>query len=304
MKQVSTQVFSMTGFASLSGIAAAGRTFSLAMKSVNHRHLDLQLRLPHGFDALEADLRKEVKAAVRRGHVELTLGLEKDASASVLQWNEALLASHVAAFRSAAEQFGITQEPDLGALLRLPGMLSHSSLTLDVEELRAPLVTATVDLLRSFNEARAHEGGSLAHELRRGMERMIVLTTQTQTLRQGVAAAEFAKLKARLHSLLGADLLSDERLFAEAALLATRSDIEEELVRLRTHVERFLELLKGAGELGRQLDFLLQEMNREANTLLSKTGGNSGDYGLRLTELGLQMKVELERAREQVQNLE
>lgn len=298
------QILSMTGFASLSGIAAAGRSFSLSVKSVNHRHLDLQLRLPYGLDALEADLRREVKAAVRRGHVELTLVLEKDTNASVLEWNEALLASHVAAFRSAAERFGITHEPDLSAMLRLPGMLSHASVAFDLDELRTPLVLATIRVLQSFNEARALEGALLGRELRGGMDRLNVLTTEARTLRQGVAAAEFAKLKARLRSLLERDLVHDERLVGEAALLATRSDVEEELVRLRTHAERFLKLLADAGELGRQLDFLLQEMNREANTLLSKTGGNAGDHGLRLTELGLQMKVELERAREQVQNLE
>jgi uncharacterized protein (TIGR00255 family) len=98
--------------------------------------------------------------------------------------------------------------------------------------------------------------------------------------------------------------LSEERLLAEVALLVERGDVEEELVRLRTHVDRFIELLEGGGELGRQLDFLLQELNREANTMLSKTGGSAGETGLRLTELGLAMKVELERAREQVQNLE
>jgi uncharacterized protein (TIGR00255 family) len=104
--------------------------------------------------------------------------------------------------------------------------------------------------------------------------------------------------------LLDGDGISEDRMLAEAALLATRSDVEEELVRLKTHVERFVELLAGGGELGRQLDFLLQEMNREVNTLMSKTGASSGDNGLRLTEVGLRMKVELERAREQVQNLE
>jgi uncharacterized protein YicC (UPF0701 family) len=267
----------MTGFASLSGVVAGGRSLAITVKSVNHRHLDLQIRVPMGLDALEPGIRKVIKAAVRRGHVELTCMLEKESQSVAIDWNEALVTAHIAAFRKAAERFGISQEPDLNGILRMPGVLSSSSVTVDVSEMEAPALSAVEELLERFNAARALEG---------------------------VAAAEFAKLKARLRLLIEGESVSEERLLAEAALLATRSDVEEELVRLKTHVERFLELLDGGGELGRQLDFLLQEMNREANTLMSKTGSSSGDNGLRLTELGLQMKVELERAREQVQNLE
>jgi uncharacterized protein (TIGR00255 family) len=294
----------MTGFASLSGVVAGGRSLAITVKSVNHRHLDLQIRVPMGLDALEPGIRKVIKAAVRRGHVELTCMLEKESQSVAIDWNEALVTAHIAAFRKAAERFGISQEPDLNGILRMPGVLSSSSVTVDVSEMEAPALTAVEELLERFNAARALEGESLAAELRAGMERLALLTAEARELRVGVAAAEFAKLKARLRLLIEGESVSEERLLAEAALLATRSDVEEELVRLKTHVERFLELLDGGGELGRQLDFLLQEMNREANTLMSKTGSSSGDNGLRLTELGLQMKVELERAREQVQNLE
>jgi len=294
----------MTGFASLSGVVAGGRSLAITVKSVNHRHLDLQIRVPMGLDALEPGIRKAIKAAVRRGHVELTCMLEKESQSVAIDWNEALVTAHIAAFRKAAERFGISQEPDLNGILRMPGVLSSSSVTVDVSEMEAPALSAVEELLEHFNAARALEGESLAAELRAGMERLALLTAEARELRVGVAAAEFAKLKARLRLLIEGESVSEERLLAEAALLATRSDVEEELVRLKTHVERFLELLDGGGELGRQLDFLLQEMNREANTLMSKTGSSSGDNGLRLTEVGLQMKVELERAREQVQNLE
>lgn len=298
------RVLSMTGFASLSGVVAGGRSLAITVKSVNHRHLDLQIRVPMGLDALEPGIRKVIKAAVRRGHVELTCMLEKESQSVAIDWNEALVTAHIAAFRKAAERFGISQEPDLNGILRMPGVLSSSSVTVDVSEMEAPALSAVEELLERFNAARALEGESLAAELRAGMERLALLTAEARELRVGVAAAEFAKLKARLRLLIEGESVSEERLLAEAALLATRSDVEEELVRLKTHVERFLELLDGGGELGRQLDFLLQEMNREANTLMSKTGSSSGDNGLRLTEVGLQMKVELERAREQVQNLE
>jgi uncharacterized protein (TIGR00255 family) len=298
------RVLSMTGFASLSGVVAGGRTLTLMVKSVNHRHLDLQVRVPMGLDSLEPGMRRAVKAAVRRGHVELTCVLEKESQTLAVEWNEGLVAAHLAAFRRAAERFAVKQEPDLNGILRMPGVMSSSSVAMDVGEMEAPALAAMEQLLERFNAARAVEGASLADELRAGMERLEALTAEARELRVGVAAAEFAKLKGRLRALLEGEGISEERMLAEAALLATRSDVEEELIRLRTHVERFRELLDGGGELGRPLDFLLQEMNREANTLLSKTGASSGDGGLRLTEVGLQMKVELERAREQVQNLE
>ncbi len=298
------RVLSMTGFASLSGVVAGGRTLTLMVKSVNHRHLDLQVRVPMGLDSLEPGMRRAVRAAVRRGHVELTCVLEKESQTLAVEWNEGLVAAHLAAFRRAAERFAVKQEPDLNGILRMPGVMSSSSVAMDVGEMEAPALAAVEQLLERFNAARAVEGASLADELRAGMERLEALTAEARELRVGVAAAEFAKLKGRLRALLEGEGISEERMLAEAALLATRSDVEEELIRFRTHVERFRELLDGGGELGRPLDFLLQEMNREANTLLSKTGASSGDGGLRLTEVGLQMKVELERAREQVQNLE
>ncbi len=304
----STQVYSMTGFASLTGIPAGERTIALTVKSVNHRHLDLQTRMPMGMDALEPGIRKAVKAAVRRGHVELTCILEKESQTFAIEWNEALVAAHVAAFRRAADHFRLDQQPDLNAILRLPGVTGSAAIALDPAEIEQPLLAAVELLLERFNDARALEGQSLADELRAGMGRLATLTTEARELRVNVAAQEFSKLKLKLRALLDGEAppesISDDRLLAEAALLATRSDVEEELVRLRTHIDRFRDLLAAGGELGRPLDFLLQEMNREANTLMSKTGSASGDSGLRLTEVGLEIKVELERAREQVQNLE
>ena len=272
-----SKAFSMTGFASVSGVVAGGRTLTLTVKAFNHRHLDLQVRVPMGLDALEPGIRRAVKASVRRGHVELTCSLEKDSQSVAVEFNEALVAAHVAAFRRAAERFGVTQEPDLNGILRMPGVMGTAFVALDPAEMEAELLGGVEELLVRFKVARAAEGASLAAELRAGMTRLSELTAEARALRVGVAAAEFQKLKARLKLLLEGEGIGDERLLAEAALLATRSDVEEELVRLKTHVERFCELLTAGGELGRQLDFLLQEMNREANTLMSKTGANAGE---------------------------
>ena len=301
---VKSNVLSMTGFASVDRAFEGGRGFGLTMKAVNHRHLDLSVRLPVGMDSLEPALRKAVKNDVRRGHVELTLMFEKISASAVIELDEQLLEAYVTAFAEAAQHYGLKQEADLNGLLRMPGVMSASVKAVNAAEIEAPVLAAMTELLTKFNEARAAEGAALAADLRSGMKTLGLLASEARELREGVSAAEYARLKAKLEELLAGSSVSEERLMTEAALIAGRGDVEEELVRLRTHTDRFIELLDAGGEVGRQLDFLLQEMNREANTLLSKSGGNAGGAGMRLTEIGLEVKVVLERAREQVQNLE
>ncbi len=286
----------MTGFASGEGTLTDGRGFGWTVKSVNHRHLDLAVRVP---DALETAVRKAVKARVRRGHVEVTLNVERVAGAVGL--DEKLLAAYGVAFRRACEVLGVAQAVDVNGLLRMPGVMAvGAGVTAVAEEEVMGLLGEVMD---RFEAVRVGEGAALEREMRAGMGRVGVLAEEAGVLRAGVAGVEFERLKVRMGELVGGNV-GEERLLVEAGLLAGRGDIEEELVRLRTHVGRFCEILDGGGEVGRALDFLLQEMNREANTALSKTGGSAGEAGLRLTEIGLGVKVELERVREQVQNLE
>ena len=159
-------------------------------------------------------------------------------------------------------------------------------------------------LVQALNRMRAQEGAALASELGATMERLDLAVSQVAHVRQEVQKAYFERLSQRLSTLLnGNGAIDRDRIMQEAAILAERSDVEEEVTRLRTHIQHFHSVLKAGGEMGKKLDFLLQEMNREANTLLSKTGGVSGN-GSRITDLGLGMKSEIEKAREQVQNLE
>ena len=297
-----SRLASMTGFASVDG-TAQGRGFVLSVKGVNHRHLDLQMRLPSGLDALEAALRAAVKTQVRRGHIELTMTLEKTSPGTTVELDDTVLAAYVTAFKQSAAQYGLVQDLDLHALLRMPGVMVASVSAMDASTMQATVLTATEDVLRKFNAVRVAEGEVLAAELRIAMKRLTRLIDEARGLRDAMPGTELARLKTRMGELLAGVGVGEERLIVEAALLTARGDVEEELVRLRAHVERFVQLLEGGGELGRQLDFLLQELNREANTMLSKIGGGA-ESGLRLTEIGLEMKVELERAREQVQNLE
>jgi uncharacterized protein (TIGR00255 family) len=306
-----SSVYSMTGFASMTGSADGEDSpeqvaFTLTLKSVNHRFLDLSLRLPHNCDQLEAAIRRMVKDAVRRGHVDLTLQIARSEASTQVQLNQDLLAAHVLAYRQAAERYGVTAEPDLNAILRHPGVLRAEAVAVadDIAVLQGSVLALLPEVLARLNAVRAQEGASLVAELCASMHRLEALTAAVTTLREDVRAMYVGRIRSRMAELLEGTSIGEDRLLAEAALLAERSDIDEELVRLQTHVARFLTLLEDGGELGKRLDFLLQELNREANTLLSKTSGATAGNGLRITELGLEMKLEIEKAREQVQNLE
>jgi uncharacterized protein (TIGR00255 family) len=298
-------IYSMTGYASVRGSVWGGVAFTLSMKSLNHRFLDLNLRLPSSCDGLEAQMRKMLKESLRRGHVEVTLQMERRTN-SEIQLNAALLGAYLHAYREASTSHGLAYEPDLNAMLRIPGVMSVESSVgaVDAAGFDGAVLSQVPDLIAKFNEVRAQEGAALAAELRRSMARLGAFAEEMAGLRNGVREVQFERLRGRLMELTDGVSVSEERLLAEAALLAEKSDVEEEVVRLRTHVDRFVAMLDEGGELGKRLDFLLQELNREANTMLSKTSGAAGNNSLRITELGLEMKAEIERAREQVQNLE
>ena len=295
----------MTGYASLRGSVRDTVAFTLAMKSVNHRFLDLNLRLPSYCDALEVQIRRMLKERLRRGHIEVTLQIERRTSAGI-QLNAPLLSAYMQAYREASESNGLAYDPDLNAMLRIPGMMTAES-TVGTDELSgldAAVLAHVPPLVEKLNEVRAQEGASLAAELRSSMLRLRAFAEEMAGLRNGVREVQFERLRSRLVELTEGAPVSEERLLTEAAMLAEKSDIEEEVVRLRTHVDRFIAMLDEGGELGKRLDFLLQELNREANTMLSKTSGAAGENSLRITELGLEMKAKIERSREQVQNLE
>ena len=290
----------MTAFSSVKGQAREDVAFGLSLKSVNHRFLDLHLRMPNGTDSLEMKLRRALKERLARGHVELVLNLEKVAS-NGFALNQELVGGYIGAFRAAAREFGIVAEPDLNAVLRLPGAMAGSEEAVD-EQLEAAVLDKLGEAIGKLNAMRDEEGKGIDRELRDRMEQLKQANGEIGKLRVAVSRAYLDKVQARMKELIGAHAEQD-RILQEAALLAERSDIQEEIVRLNTHIQHFLGLLDAGGEVGKKLDFLLQEMNREANTLLSKTAGVAGD-GLRITELGLAMKSEIEKSREQVQNVE
>jgi uncharacterized protein (TIGR00255 family) len=293
---------SMTGFARVEGIIAEGLAFNLSIKSVNHRFLDLNLRLPGGLDGLEIKLRQAIKEKIARGHVDLTLSLSRTATNRV-DYDAERLAAYVEAFRNAATELNIAGEPDLNEIFRLPGVISQETRSEESPEVIEAAVLAQIDaIVEALNVMRTHEGEILRTDLKSGLDRLALAVEQVAAFRENVQQAYFDKLQQRMTRMIGG-ALDESRILQEAALLAERSSIEEELVRMRAHIAHFHGLLDTGGEVGKKLDFLLQEMNREANTLLSKTSGVAGK-GSQITEIGLSIKSEIEKAREQVQNLQ
>jgi uncharacterized protein (TIGR00255 family) len=295
-------LYSMTGYARTQARVNDQLSYALTLKSVNHRFLDLQFRLPSGLDALEMELRKVLKDSLIRGHVELTLSIDRS-SQQKTGYNRELLASYLAAFREASREHNLEGEPDLNAALRLPGaMQSESRADDDLTALAASVLEQIGPLLDQLKVMRAREGQALGEILRATLDRLAEATASVAAFRPEIEQRYQERLSQRLMAATGPEF-NQQRLLEEIAVMVERSDVSEELARMTAHIGHFRELLDSGGESGKKLDFLLQEMNREANTLLSKTGGISGK-GTRITELGLAMKAEIEKAREQIQNLE
>ena len=298
----------MTGFARVSVEVNPLTTYSLTLKSVNHRFLDLHLRLPSGYDALEIELRRLLKDQLRRGHVEVTLAIERNTLPHG-GYNRDLAAAYVEAFQAAALEFELQGQPDLNVILRMPGVLQPESRSNseDVEPVTASVLQQIIPLLDSLKSMRSREGSALAEILYATLDRLAEAVQGVAALRPEVEIHYQQRLTERLEAAVGSQEnslgINRQRVLEEVALLVERSDVSEEVARMETHIQHFRDVLEAGGEAGKKLDFLLQEMNREANTLLSKTSGVAGK-GTLITELGLAMKTEIEKAREQIQNLE
>jgi uncharacterized protein (TIGR00255 family) len=294
---------SMTGFARVARATPAGELI-VSIKSVNHRGLDMHFHLPPEFDSIEPALRTALRKRVSRGHVQVQLFLKRNGdAASAATINEALLESWLEAFRSAAKRLGLESRPDLNQALRIPGMIEQRVPENTGDSLQTETLATFAAALDELDRFRAREGEAIEAEIRARAQSIRSLVEAMESIRSRALPHFQSRLREKISELLNGAHVEPGRLAQEAALLAERSDISEELVRLRTHADQTDALLAGPGEAGKKLDFLLQEMNRETNTILSKTGG-IGEAGLTLTDLGLAAKAEIDRIREQSLNVE
>jgi uncharacterized protein (TIGR00255 family) len=300
------ECISMTGYAQSRG-ESGGWNLRVSVKSVNHRFLDIRFRLPEGFDVYELRLRQIIREKIHRGHLDVNVNVQPGSAAPV-QVNRELLQAYRYAAEDLKTQMDSSAELDVVSLLRLPGVIGGLGPALpeteeDQESLGTALESALREALAKLDEMRHAEGRHLAEELRMRVARIGDQADQVRNLAVTLTPAFARRLQNRLKELLNGSGIEPARLAQEAAVLAERSDISEELDRLRSHLQQFAKLLDGAGELGKKLDFLLQEMHREANTMLSKTPGVETE-ALAITGLSLEIRAEIEKLREQVQNIE
>jgi uncharacterized protein (TIGR00255 family) len=294
---------SMTGFARVQKTTEQG-DIAVSLKSVNHRGLDLHFHLSAELDSLEHVMRATLKRAVLRGHVDVRCSVLRPANGAAGSLNLPLFRSYVAAFRKAAAEEGIDAQPDLNRILSLPGILGATDqLAPDSATAEKAVLAALQEAVDMLNQFRAREGAELAGFIREQNATIQSGGEEMQRIRASAIPAFQKRLLEKLQELLGNTMIDPQRLAQEAALLADRGDIGEEISRLQIHSRQLNEILESGGEVGKRLDFLLQELNRETNTILSKTSG-LGDLGLRITELALASKSAIEKIREQALNLE
>ena len=296
----------MTGYAQARN-EQHGWAVRVSVKSVNHRFLDLKLRMPEGFDLYELRLRQTVRERIHRGHLDVHVNVEPGTAAPV-HVNKDVAHAYLRAAEALRQETSAAASVDVVSLLRLPGVIAGLSGALpeleeEQEKLGQTLDACLREALTKLDDMRRAEGKHLVEELRERLARIGALTEQVRGLATTLRPAFARRLETRLKELLGGTSIEPARLAQEAALLAERSDISEELDRLRSHLQQFAKLLDGAGEMGKKLDFLLQEMHREANTLLSKTPGVESE-ALAITGLALEIKADIEKLREQVQHIE
>ena len=301
-----TLLRSMTGFARTVA-EGDGFTVQVSLHSVNHRYLDLRVHLPESLSPLEAKVRRTIKERSPRGHLELRVTLECDNGTDVAV-NEALAEKYAAAFRRLGQRLGLPAETDMATLSRMPGVVgagaaSSSSSENLLPQLEVSFWKSLQDTLQRWDQMRAEEARFLEAELRLHVGRVAVFVERMEQMRTETVPRARQRLQERLQAVLGNTGLDSTRMIQEAALLAERSDICEEIARLKAHASQFGKLLDGEANAGKKLDFLLQEMNRELNTSLSKITA-LGESGLPMTQVGLEIKAEVEQLREQVQNLQ
>ena len=293
-------VASMTGFARGAG-EFQNTLWRCEIKSVNARGLEMRFRTPHGFDDLEVDLRNLAKAKFARGSFSASITIERETTASPMQINDAVLQSVIIAARQLEKDHGFAKATSDG-LLALRGVMEVSEETHEQEDrndLLAAIKKSFSQTLDGLQDARCAEGKKIAQVITDQLNEISKLTERGASLVDEANAALLVKIRDQLKTVLdGTTGVSDDRIAEEAAILAVKSDIREELDRLRAHIEAGRELLSGGGAIGRQFDFLSQELNREANTLCAKAPI------MPLKRVGLDLKQIIDQLREQIQNIE
>ena len=289
---------SMTGYGR-SVQTVNGREFTVELRSVNNRYLDCSVRLPRILTFAEEAVKQAVKNSVSRGKVDVYISLRSEsAEDTVVSLNRAVLEGYLNAMRQMVTEYGVTDDISAASLSRMPEVFTVEKPQVDEEQLLADLMQVVQAALEGYDAMRCTEGAALDRDLRSRGQTILSLVEQVEAGNGQTVIAYRAKLEAKLREVLENTSIDESRILTEAAIFADKVAVDEETVRLRSHLEQMEQMLTSGGAIGRKLDFLLQEMNREANTIGSKC------TDVRLARVVVDIKAELEKIREQTQNIE
>jgi uncharacterized protein (TIGR00255 family) len=291
-------VMSMTGFGR-GYVERGGRKLLLELKSVNHRFLDISMRLPKSLGSMEEKLKRKLQEKLSRGHVDVYLKYQNEAEGSkAVNVDEPLLKAYLSSLKSVRKRFDLKDDVTLSTVLRMPDVIAAEGAEEDEDLLKEILFEAAGLALAEMEKMRQSEGERLKADLMEKLEGMAREMAVIEQRAPEIVRDYTEKLKARIVELMEASQPDEQRFATEVALMADRSSIDEEIVRFNSHMKHFADTLSAGGAVGRKLDFIVQEMNREINTICSKGAD------LALINSGIALKGEIEKLREQVQNLE
>ena len=289
---------SMTGFGRCEHVQG-DRKFTVEIKAVNHRYFDVNIKMPKKFNFFESAIRSVMKEYIQRGKVDVFITCEDDTENNFsLKYNENIAGEYLKYYRQMAQQFNLKDDVTVSRLGSCPEVFSMEEQMVDEDEIWALLETALRGALKQFVETRTREGENLKNDLIGKLDGMLLDVDAVEKRYPQVLEEYRSRLREKVDSLLADSQMDESRLAAEVILYADKICTNEETVRLRSHIEGMkAELIQG-GSIGRKLDFIAQEMNREANTILSKAND------LQTSNLAINLKTEIEKVREQIQNIE
>ena len=276
-----------------------GREFTVELRSVNNRYLDCSVRLPRLLSFAEEAVKQAVKASVSRGKVDVFISLRSESEDEVtVRVNKAMLEGYLSAMQQMVTEFGVRDDVSVSTVSRLPEVFTVEKKEVDEDQLKLDLMTVVDKALQGYDAMRLTEGEALDRDLRSRGQTILSLVEQVEQGNAQTVADYRTRLENKLREVLENTAIDESRILTEAAIVADKVAVDEETVRLRSHLAQMNEMLSGGGAIGRKLDFLLQEMNREANTIGSKC------TDVRLARIVVDIKAELEKIREQTQNIE
>ena len=289
---------SMTGFGRCE-IANEQQKITVEMKSVNHRYCDINIKMPKKLSIFEAGMRSLLKKYIQRGKVDVFISYEDYTENNmVLKYNEELAAEYVEVLKRMSEKFGIENDVRTSSLSRYPDVLSLEEQAIDADELWSVLENALTQACVQFVETRVAEGENLKNDLISKLDGMLVDVDYIEARSPEILTEHRQRLEAKVRELLGDSTIDESRIITETTIFADKICVDEEIVRLRSHIASTRQALIDGGSIGRKLDFIAQEMNREANTILSKAND------LEVANHAINLKTEIEKVREQIQNIE